>query len=159
MSIKKIIRYPIKGLNGEFLKSIQLSPNLTIPGDRKYAFAKYHNNIDENNPIYMRKTNFLALVKEDKLSLLQCELNLENKELKLKYKKQIIFTGSLKEKSDLFELSTTISKFLGIDLKKKPRLVTDKSKFENHSFSDIPDKAISFINWSPVLSSTVYLSL
>ncbi len=150
MSIKKIIRYPIKGLNGEFLKSIQLSPNLTIPGDRKYAFAKYHNNIDENNPIYMRKTNFLALVKEDKLSLLHCELNLENKELKLKYKKQIVFSGSLNEKSDLFELSTSISKFLGIDLKKKPRLVTDKSKFENHSFSDIPDKAISFINLNTV---------
>ena len=54
MSIKKIIRYPIKGFNGELLKGVQLYPNLTLPGDRKYAFAKYHNNIEENQPIYAK---------------------------------------------------------------------------------------------------------
>ena len=150
MSIKKIIRYPIKGFNGELLKSVQLYPNLTLPGDRKYAFAKYHNNIEENQPIYMRKTNFLALVKEEQLSLLHCKLDLENKALNLTYKKEIIFTGSLDKKEDLTKLSISISKFLGIDLKKKPRLVTDKSKFKNHSFSDIPDKAVSFINLNTV---------
>ena len=89
MSIKKIIRYPIKGFNGELLKGVQLYPNLTLPGDRKYAFAKYHNNIEENQPIYMRKTNFLALVKEEQLSLLHCELDLENKALNLTYKKKL----------------------------------------------------------------------
>ena len=150
MSLKKIIRYPIKGFNGEFLESVQLCPNLTLPGDRKYAFAKHYNNIQEDQPTYMRKTNFLALVKEEKLSLLNSELNLENKILKLKYKKEIIFLGSLEKEEDLIKLSTSISKFLGFDLEKKPRLVTDKSEYKDHSFSDIPDKAVSFINLNTV---------
>ena len=119
MSIKKIIRYPIKGFNGELLESVLLLPNSTLPGDRKYAFAKHDNTIKEDSPSYMKKTNFLALVKEEKLSLLNSELNLENKILKLTYKKEIIFVGSLEKEEDLIKLSTSISKFLGIDLKKK----------------------------------------
>ena len=55
----------------------------------------------------------------------------------------------MNDKEDLNKLSNCISKFLDINLGKKPRLVTDKSGSKNtskHSFSDIPDKAISFIN-------------
>ena len=47
------------------------------------------------------------------------------------------------------KLSIFFCKFLNIDLRKKPRLVRDKSKNKEdlkHSFSDIPDKAISLIN-------------
>ena len=122
MSIKKIIRYPIKGFNGELLESVLLLPNSTLPGDRKYAFAKHDNTINEDSPSYMKKTNFLALVKEEQLSLLHCELDLENKALNLTYKKEIIFTGSLDKKEDLTKLSISISKFLGIDLKKNQGL-------------------------------------
>ena len=147
--IKHIIRYPIKGLNGNFIDKIKLLANETIEGDRKFAFAKFDNEISENSPIYMKKVNFLALVKEEKLSLLNSQLNLENNKLELFFEKKIFFSGSLNDKEDLNKLSNCISKFLDISLRKKPRLVTDKSGSKNtskHSFSDIPDKAISFIN-------------
>ncbi len=147
--IKYIIRYPIKGLNGNFLNKIKLLPNETIEGDRKFAFAKFDNEIDENSPVHMKKINFLALVKEERLSLLNSQLNLKKNLLELFFENKKFFSGSLNNEQDLNKLSICISKFLGIDLKKKPRLVTDKSKFQNtsrHSFSDIPDKAISFIN-------------
>ena len=39
--VKYIIRYPIKGLNGEFMNKANLHPGSTISGDRKYAFAKF----------------------------------------------------------------------------------------------------------------------
>ena len=79
--IKHIIRYPIKGLNGNFIDKIKLLANETIEGDRKFAFAKFDNKISENFPVYMKKVNFLALVKEEKLSLLNSQLNLENNKL------------------------------------------------------------------------------
>ena len=39
--LKYIIRYPIKGFNGEFMNTANLHPGSTISGDRKYAFAKF----------------------------------------------------------------------------------------------------------------------
>ena len=75
--LKYIIRYPIKGLNGEFMNTANLHPGSTISGDRKYAFAKFENDICEKSLIYMKKTNFLALVKEEKLSLLKPQINLK----------------------------------------------------------------------------------
>ena len=87
--IKHIIRYPIKGLNGNFIDKIKLLANETIEGDRKFAFAKFDNEISENSPIYMKKIKFLALVEEEKLSLLNSQLILKiinwNYFLKKKY--------------------------------------------------------------------------
>ena len=83
--VKYIIRYPIKGLNGEFINTANLHPGSTISGDRKYAFAKFENDICEKSLIYMKKTNFLALVKEEKLSLLEPQINLKTNFLKLIY--------------------------------------------------------------------------
>ncbi len=151
--VKYIVRYPIKGLNGEFINSANLCPGSTISGDRKYAFAKFENDICEKSLIYMKKTNFLALVKEEKLSLLQPQINLKTQFLRLIYKDKEIFNGFLNNNNDIKKLNLCLANFLNINIKKKPRLVTDKSDVKNdnkHSFSDIPDKALSFINLNTV---------
>ena len=151
--VKYIVRYPIKGLNGEFIYSANLSRGSTLSGDRKYAFAKFENDICEKSPIYMKKTNFLALVKEEKLCLLQPQINLKTQFLRLIYKDKEIFNGFLNNNIDIKKLNLCLANFLNINLKKKPRLVTDKSDVKNdnkHSFSDIPDKALSFINLNTV---------
>ena len=147
--VKYIIRYPIKGLNGEFMNTANLYPGSTISGDRKYAFAKFENDICEKSLIHMKKTNFLALVKEEKLSLLEPQINLKTKFLTLNYKDKEIFNGFLNNNNDIKKLNLCLANFLNINLKKQPRLITDKSDVKNnnkHSFSDIPDKALSFIN-------------
>ena len=151
--VKYIIRYPIKGLNGEFMNTANLNSGSTISGDRKYAFAKFENDICEKSLIYMKKTNFLALVKEEKLSLLEPQINLKTNFLKLIYKNKEIFNGFLNNKNDIKKLNLCLANFLNLNINKKPRLVTDKSDVKNdnkHSFSDIPDKALSFINLNTV---------
>ena len=151
--VKYIVRYPIKGLNGEFMDTANLYSGSTILGDRKYAFAKFENDISEKSLSYMKKTNFLALVKEEKLSLLEPQINFKTQFLKLIYKNKEIFNGFLNNSNDIKKLNLCLANFLNINLKKKPRLVTDKSDVKNdnrHSFSDIPDKALSFINLNTV---------
>ena len=73
--LKKIFRYPIKGLSGESLNKTLLEKDQVLSGDREYAFARSHVSFDEKNPVYLRKTNFLALVKEEKLAKLSTEFN------------------------------------------------------------------------------------
>ena len=103
--------------------------------------------------IWWFQPNFLALVKEEKLSLLQPQINLKTQFLILIYKDKEIFNGFLNNNNDIKKLNLCLANFLNINIKKKPRLVTDKSDVKNdnkHSFSDIPDKALSFINLNTV---------
>ena len=149
MILKNIIRYPIKGLSGEVLKETRVNSGSTISCDRKYALARFDTNINELSPDYLKKTNFLALVKDEKLALLDICLDHQDENLKLYFNKQLCYQGFLNNENDLEKLSIFFCKFLNIDLEKKPRLVRDKSKNKEdlkHSFSDIPDKAISLIS-------------
>ena len=96
--LKKIFRYPIKGLSGENIEKILLEKDQVLLGDREYAFAKSHVLFDENNPVYLRKTNFLALVKEEKLAELRTEFISNSKRLIVKVD-NITFSSSLEKLS------------------------------------------------------------
>ena len=88
--LKKIFRYPIKGLSGESLNETLLEKDQVLSGDREYAFARSQVSFDEKNPVYLRKTNFLALVKEDKLAKLRTEFTSKSKRLIVKVDNQIV---------------------------------------------------------------------
>ena len=89
--LKKIFRYPIKGLSGETLNEILLEKDQVLSGDREYAFARSHVSFDEKNPVYLRKTNFLALVKEENLAKLSTEFNSKSNRLIIKIDKKNSF--------------------------------------------------------------------
>jgi len=96
--IKNIIRYPIKGLSGEYLDKALLEVNQTIPGDREFAFARFNTKFDQNNPVYLRKTNFLALVKEEKLAKLSTVFNLKSKQFTIKIDNNVVVDEHLTNK-------------------------------------------------------------
>ena len=151
--LKKIVRYPIKGLSGENLEKVNVLAKAVIPGDRKFAIARYETIINELSLEFMKKTNFLALVKDEKLALLKLSLDLKSEHLKLSFQNKECFSGSLKNEKDLNNLSDFFCRFLDMDLNQKPKLVRDKSEKNEilkHSFSDIPDKAISLINFETI---------
>ncbi len=66
--LKKITRYPIKGLSGENIEKILLEKNEVLSGDREFAFARSHVLFDEKNPVYLRKTNFFSSSSRWKIS-------------------------------------------------------------------------------------------
>ena len=95
--IKSIVRYPIKGLSGENLENITLEKNQVLPGDREFAFARSYVTYEENNPMYLRKTNFLALVKEEKLAKLETKFDPESRKLLIKLDNKIVINEILNE--------------------------------------------------------------
>ena len=88
--IKSIVRYPIKGLSGENLENITLEKNQVLPGDREFAFARSNVTYEENNPLYLRKTNFLALVKEEKLAKLETKFDPKTRELTINLDNKVV---------------------------------------------------------------------
>ena len=149
-NIKSIVRYPIKGLSGENLENITLEKNQVLPGDREYAFSRSHVSYDRNNPAYLRKTNFLALVKEEKLAKLDTKFDPKSRELIIRLDNQIVIKETLFEEENIYKVETFFQNYLNLGIDEKPKLVRG-IKVENnnnltHSFSDIPDKAVSIIN-------------
>ena len=148
--IKSIVRYPIKGLSGENIDNIALEKNQVLPGDREYAFSRSHVTYDRNNPSYLRKTNFLALVKEEKLAKLDTKFDPKSRELIIRLDNQIVIKETLFEEENIYKVETFFQNYLNLGIDEKPKLVRG-IKVENnnnltHSFSDIPDKAVSIIN-------------
>ena len=103
--LKKIFRYPIKGLSGESLNEILLEKDQVLSGDREYAFARSHVSFDEKNPVYLRKTNFLALVKDEKLAKLSTEFNSKSKRLIIKVDKKTVLDEIIVNEINIFEIN------------------------------------------------------
>ena len=153
-NIKSIVRYPIKGLSGENIEKITLEKNQVLPGDREYAFSRSHVTYNRNNPVYLRKTNFLALVKEEKLAKLETKFDPESKKLLIKLDNKIVINEILNEEENINKVETFFQNYLNLGSDSKPKLVQGmKVKNNNnltHSFSDIPDKAVSIINLNTI---------
>lgn len=147
--IKQITKYPIKGLSGENLQNVLLQTNQVLPGDREFAFARSNVNYDPENPIYLKKTNFLALVKEEKLAKLKTEFNSSSQQLKIKIDNQVVLNQKLINQENISNVESFFQKYLNLSNEEKPMLVRgmeNKTSRLKHSFSDLPDKAISIIN-------------
>ena len=154
-TLKKIFRYPIKGLSGENIEEILLQKDQVLSGDREYAFARSHVSFDEKNPLFLRKTNFLALVKEEKLAKLSTEFNSKLKRLIIKVDKKTVLDEMLINEINVNKVEVFFQKYLNLGSNNKPKLVQG-TKYENdknlkHSFSDLPEKAISIINLNTIL--------
>ena len=149
-TIESIYRYPIKGLSGEQLENVEFTADTVIPGDREYAFARAGVNFDPDNPQYMQKTNFLALVRDAKLALLETKFNTTSRRLSLSRDGIVLIEASLSSREDCQKISDFLSKHLNILPVKQPHLVRATDGTKSHSFSDVRDKAISLISLSSI---------
>src|SRR5262245_26910611 len=68
--LKSIHRYPVKGLTPENLASVRLEPDQTLPADRKYAIENGPSGFDPAAPAYFPKTQFLMLMRNERLATL-----------------------------------------------------------------------------------------
>src|SRR5215470_6628926 len=69
--IDALYRYPIKGLSPERLSGAHLTPGRTVPGDRLYAIENGPSGFDPAAPKYLPKTQFLMLMRNERLATLE----------------------------------------------------------------------------------------
>jgi uncharacterized protein YcbX len=152
--LKKITRFPIKGLSGENINKILLEENQVLPGDREFAFARSHVLFDEKNPVYLRKTNFLALVQDEKLAELKTTFDHKLKRLIIKIKEETVLDEIMDNDMNRHKVETFFQKHLDLGEINKPMLVqgtkSENNKDFKHSFSDLPDRVISIINMNTI---------
>lgn len=71
MHIQSLYRYPVKGLTPEPLTQAALTPGRCIPWDRAFALAQGDGAFDQANPAWVPKTNFMCLLRNARIALLQ----------------------------------------------------------------------------------------
>ncbi|MEP4379152.1 MAG: MOSC domain-containing protein [Alphaproteobacteria bacterium] len=141
-SISEIRSYPVKGLSGLILPRASLTEGQTIKDDRRFALGRPGFAFDTENPVWMPKTNFLALVRDEKLAELEAEFDSAADRLTLRRKARIVVSASLSTPEGRAKVEAFFSEFLTDEIDGPPTLL----EAGNHSFSDLDAKVISLVN-------------
>lgn len=144
--IQSLYRYPIKGLNGQQLPSVNLDPMAGIEGDRRFAIRHGQTQFDPGAPKHLSKTKFLALMTHAELAELSATFGENEADLLLKKNNHTVFEGNLTKPEDINELEAYIAEQYGDKCKGSPKLVSAP----DHMFSDVPEKCLSVVNLASV---------
>lgn len=95
-TIDALTRFPVKGMSGEPLESVQLESGQGFPSDRKFGFARPGSGFDPNNPQPLPKSKFYMLARDARLALLRTEFD----------DKTSVLSLSTPDSNDQFDIST-----------------------------------------------------
>jgi len=146
-NISSIYRYPVKGLSPELLGEVRLEPGQTLPGDRIYAIENGSGRFDVNEPKYLPKINFLMLMRNERLAMLDTSFDAESHMLTISRAGKPVASGDL---STLIGRKMIEQFFAGFIRAKKLRGAPHIVHAPGHSFSDVSAKCVHIINLASV---------
>jgi uncharacterized protein YcbX len=150
--LKRISRYPVKGLSPEELPEVGLATGRGLPCDREFALALADTVFDEANPSPLPKTRFAVWARFARLAGLQTALDIPTATLSLSQAGSVIATGCLATAEGRAQIEQAIERFIGDELGGRPRVV----RGNGHRFTDISVispalmEAVSVINLATV---------
>ena len=145
-TIRSIYRYPVKGLSPESLPGVRLEPGRTLPADRMYAIENGPSGFDAAAPAYFPKTQFLMLMRNERLATLDTRYEDEAHTLVIRGAGRELARGDLSTKEGRLAIEAFFRRFMPADLRGPPKVL----HAEDHSFSDVAAKVVSIINLASV---------
>lgn len=140
--IISLYRYPVKGLTPQKLDIAQLTPGETLAGDRVFAIENGPGRFDPEQPRHVPKTNFLMLMRNERLAALQTDYEDEGQTLTIRRDGKQVTQGSLATKLGRQIIEQFLASYMQSDLKGPPRIVAAPG----HSFSDMAAKCLHLVN-------------
>ncbi len=71
MRVEHLYRYPVKGLTAEALEEIDVAAGQALPWDRAFALAQGDAPFDAEAPVWIKKTNFMCLMANERVAALK----------------------------------------------------------------------------------------
>lgn len=146
MKIESLYRYPVKGLTPELLTSATLTQGRCIPWDRAFALAQGDATLDPENPGWISKSNFMCLLRNASIALLQTRFNESTNELTITAPDGAVITANPLEPAGRAALTAYLTTYLGDESRTGPlgqRPVFHY--FQAHSFCDHKTQVLSLI--------------
>jgi len=142
MRLAGIWRYPVKSLAGEALARVTLEPGAELPGDRRFALAHGRSNFDPEAPRWLPKSQFLALVRNERLARLECRLDEASGILALRDRESSFAVRTvLADATDRTAFGAAVAAWMGAEAMGGVRLV----EAPGLAFADVPAKTLTLI--------------
>ncbi len=135
--LDSIFRYPVKGLAPERLPAVDLVAGETIPGDRLYAIENGPSGFDPAVPAYFPKTQFLMLMRNERLAALKTRFDFAGHTLVITQDGVEVARASLREASGRAAIEAFFARYSADELRGPPRVLTAPG----HSFSNLASVA------------------
>lgn len=141
-----LYRYAVKGLSPEQLNEVSLVVGETVPLDRAYAIENGPSRFDPVSPRHLPKTNFLMLMRDEKLATLQTRLDPDTHILIISRQGRPVARGDLRTKIGRQIIEQFIAAYMADSLRGPPKIVSAPG----HSFSDMAAKCLHIVNLASV---------
>lgn len=121
-TVSNLFTYPIKGLSGQKLDSVELEKGRGFPFDRAFAFSRFDSGMDPDAPRPMPKSRFLVLARDAALARLATKFDIENRELTVR-DGEIDLKFDLSSTQGIGDAATFLSGVVGLEAEKRPNFV------------------------------------
>ena len=145
-SVRRIYRYPVKGLSPESLATAELAPGATVAADRLYAIENGPIGFDPAAPAYFPKIRFLMLMRNERLARLDTRFDEASHTLVVREGDREAARGDLRTANGRKAIEDFFATFCADELRGPPRVL----HAPGHSFSDVARKVVSIINLASV---------
>src|SRR6516225_1313472 len=119
--IAGLYRYPVKGLTPEPLQRVPLRPGQTLPADRRYAIENGPSGFDPGAPQWMPKTQFLMLMRNERLATLDTRFEDATNRLTIRKAGQVVASGDLETASGRSAIERSFTENFQPELKGAPK--------------------------------------
>jgi len=145
--ITQIYRYPVKGLSAEPLDRVALAVGRCLPHDRRFAIALGSTHFDPAQPKWLVKTNFIMLMRDEKLARLSTRFDPRGELLTIAERGIVLLEARLSDPDGRRAVARFFEDFLG-EAVIRPLCVVEAP---DHAFADARAK--------PNASTGQYVSL
>ncbi len=153
--IASLYRYPVKGLSPEPLPRVVLRVGETLPADRRYAIENGPSGFDPASPVWMPKSHFLMLMRDERLAGLRSHFEDTSNFLTIRESGIVVARGDLESAEGRAAIEAFFATNFAGELKGPPKVIWG----EGHSFSDVARKVVSIINLGSVAAIEAVVGL
>lgn len=146
VTLAEIRRYPVKGLNGEALEEADIATGQGLPNDRRFALAHAASQFDRTNPHWLPKHNFLQLMRDARLALLDARFETESGYLTIFRDGRRVARGDVTQPLGRILIEQFLDAFIEPGPRGNPHIVEAPGVM----LSDVPEKLVSLINLASV---------
>ena len=153
--IASLYRYPVKGLSPEPLPRVVLRAGETLPADRRYAIENGPSGFDPASPVWMPKSHFLMLMRDERLAGLRSHFEDNSNLLTIRESGIVVARGDLESAEGRAAIEAFFANNFAGELKGQPKVISGGG----HSFSDVARKVVSIINLGSVAAIEAIVGL
>ena len=144
--VTALYRYPVKGLSPDPLDSVTCSAGQVLPYDRAFAIENGPGRFDPADPKFVPKTNFLTLMRDERLATLRTEFDEATETLTILRDGSSVARGQLSDPTGRRIIEQFFSAYMNFSLRGAPKVLSAAG----HSFSDVPVKCVHLVNLATV---------